>query len=335
MDDDKLSLLIKKYNNKDGGRNTLVNSLWNSVDYLFEPCITVFDKAIVINYKKTGSRFFQTISSYPEHPSNSNNKQLDLIFSKVNNSVSEPVNIGTILYVKNPFDLDNFRHDDSQWKDLKEFFDKNEVSSWQEFFVRNKKEIVFVIRNPIDRFLSGLTQIVSSLINHDLQILSIREDICRNTNLTTQDLRLVMNNFSSSEIATDREIYICSELIIYLLKYRSELILQDIHTDNYLLYFKLWIDTIKDKSKIKIIDLGQCNSEKALELFNTFRNDDLLNDFWREKEKYIESNKKVYLSTLQILQNSEKDIDWIRFIKNEISFYLDLLESKYFYDIDK
>jgi hypothetical protein len=144
-----------------------------------------------------------------------------------------------------------------------------------------------------------------------------------------------MNIFSSSELATDREIYICSELIIYLLKYRPELILQDIHTDNYLLYFKFWIDTIKDKSKIKIIDLGQCNSEKALELFNTFRNDDLLNDFWKEKEKHIESNKKVYLSTLQILRNSEKDIDWIRFIKNEISFYLDLLESKYFYDIDK
>jgi len=334
MDNDKLGLLIKKYRS-DSEKNTLVYSLWNAVNYLFEPTISIFDNTIVVNYKKTGSRFFQTISSYPNHPSDSNNKQLDLIFSKINNEISEPVNIGTLLYVKNPFALDNFRHDDSHWKDLKEFFDKNEVSSWQEFFVRNKKEIVFVIRNPIDRFLSGLTQIVSSIIGNDLQNTAIREDVCRNTSLSVQDLRFIMNNFTSSELASEREIYICNELIIYLLQHRPELILQDIHTDNYLLYFKLWIDSIKDKSKVKIIDLSQCNSEKALGLFNTFRNDDLLNDFWKEKEKYIESNKKVYLTTLQFLQNSQKDIDWVRFIKNEISFYLDLLESKYFYDIDK
>ena len=57
------------------------NSIENRVSHLsnivFEPTLTIFDNVIVFNYKKVGTRFFQTLAELPSISNNifNNSKQ--------------------------------------------------------------------------------------------------------------------------------------------------------------------------------------------------------------------------------------------------------------------
>ena len=102
------------------------------------------------------------------------------------------------------------------------FLEWNNVSNYNEFFLENDKPFVFIIRNPIKRLFSALSEIVKY-----------------------------------GEEGTMEE----------LLRNRWSRIMSDVHSENYLHHFKFWIENIKDKSKIVVLDLEELRTKKAKEFF--------------------------------------------------------------------
>jgi hypothetical protein len=314
------------------------NILESQSNVTFEPTLSLFEKAIVINYKKVGTRFLRELSSYPNNI-HTDNKQIDIQFKRYQfkecNGMNELSYLIKNNYVWTPWDFeDNYNLTDTykNWNNLSDFLNSEKSENFTKLLLNNEnKDIVFLVRNPIDRFFSGLIQVLAAYID----VLKIDK--------TERELLKKLKNVSDSDIDKFIELFnlytidefVESHLHIYisfLIEAKWNLILQDIHTENYLNNYIELIHNISDKTKIKIIDLEDCNSDSAGEFFSSLQPNVDLNQFWNNRNQKIESNKHLYNNVIKIIENTQPEVIF-HFLKKEYANYLELKTSNFFVKI--
>lgn len=332
--------------------NKIDTPLQNRVDSLsmvvFEPTFTFFDNTIVINYKKTGSRFFEILckapigNPYNDEPDGEKfSTQIDAKF------ILEPGHIKkyNILNSKGIDYLIEFNTD--QRSSLVKFDTYGDilknagVSSIDEMLKNPKKKLTFVIKNPIDRFLSGMIQILIMYVTEYLKDETERDRLKRYTGLTDSDIKFIWkraDTFFSEDFhnklqlkhdtldGIDKFITIC----IYLLENRFDLILQDIHTESYLDSMKFLIDGIENEN-YQIIDIEDCHTKKAYKFFNEFSDTINYLDYYDNLSVRRYTNKHIYNFLYELYDGPYGKLTAVtHLLKKENAYYQILKSSKHF-----
>lgn len=341
----------------------LASRTLNNQQY-FEPTISSFKNALVVNYKKVGSRFMGLISSLPNTFSE-DKVQLDLYFNthprgipNAKNPVNEIVDsLGNKNYVYTSFDVwenelanndvnteirDGHYEGYNKFKTTSEFLKFENVTSINELLFENPhKEIILVLRNPIRRYVSGAVQILYSFIDELPTNEEMRNEVKFFANIDDNDLRnlykLLRANdiFSNPTTVTQLNQKVLAKILEYLVERRTDLMFQDIHTQNYLRFYIDFINKVKDKTKIKIIDIDDCMSSTAYKFFDDLRGDDLVTTTFDSHRVTSESNKFIYDFFVKKFVNGED------FWKTSMRFYLEpeyynyevLINSSYFINL--
>lgn len=275
----------------------LEQNVFSITNHIFEPTVNIFQNGIVINHQKVGTRFLQEIASGNSTLASEDNKQIQ--FQIFNTPHYSDINLKPIKYhfktryVCAPWNNNGkkFLTDTyTQWKSDEDFLNSQGLDNYTDFFFNNPNDVIFIIRNPIHRFFSGIIQI----------------------------LAVDIKNITISEFGK-------------ILKENWKDILSDIHTVNYLENYKEFIYNIKDKSKVKIIDLSHLKSKKSCDFFCKLRGDDDILPIYENINNHVDSNKKLYSSLYSLYEDIEpNDSTVIQYLKTEYIHYLDLKSSKYF-----
>lgn len=327
----------------------LEEAINNVTTYVYNPSVTIFDSCIFIQYKKVGTRYISGIASYP-FSEMEDCYQIDLFFQTTSDSVEivhEYNHLHTQFYdsyVQTKFDVDLENQSPAYFNEMgkfkkftntKEFLEYGGVKNFTEFCFDNPKDLYFVIRNPIDRFLSGVVQTLLTSTNAFIFDQKHRDEIKFHTKLSDADLKIVSKTFSNanSDVAILNEIpnNILFPIIEYTLEKKWDILFDDVHTENYLHNINEWMYNIKDKSKIKIVDVSQFSSDKAKKLFSSIRPDIDLTPGFKSINHYKSSNKEVYSNFL--VNNSMKNLSFYSYLKTEMQIYLNLKNSPYFVDL--
>jgi hypothetical protein len=331
--------------------NSINNTIEDRVDSLshivFEPTLTIFDNVIVVNYKKVGTRFFHVLAELPSTSNEifNNSKQIDIKFVKIDGSVPiEKYNqIFKTKLVNYLIEFD-FDHYHGKWKDVESFLNYNEVDNITDFFKKNKKPFIFIVRNPVERFFSGATQILTSFCKEIINDRNEQIKIQKIIDISDEEFEIICNNsdkFFAENFnqrldwghTTTEGIESFVKILLYVLEYKWELIMQDVHTESYLDIMKSLIIEIDDK-KNKIIDLNQCNTQKAFEFFDTFTNDFTYSTDYSKIIKSKQSNSHIYDFLVKIHNGEIHKMEAIpHLLKKEYSYYTELINSSYFYNI--
>lgn len=331
--------------------NSINNTIESRVESLshivFEPTLTIFDNVIVVNYKKVGTRFFQTLADLPSSSNDifNNSKQIDIKFVKIDGIVpSDKYNQIFKTKLTNYLIEFDFEHHDGEWKDADSFLKYNNVDNITDFFKKNKKPFIFVVRNPVERFFSGATQILTSYCTETLTDKDEQNEIKKIFDITDYDLQKVMersNEFFEESFnqrldwghTTTDGVESFAKILLYVLEYKWDLIMQDVHTETYLDNIKSLLIEIDDK-KNKIIDLNQCNTKNAFEFFDTFTNDFIYSTDYNKIIKSKQSNLHIYDFLVKMHDNNVHTMEAIpHLLKKEYSYYKELINSSYFYNI--
>lgn len=340
------------------------DDIWSSINFRssFEPTINPFKNGLLVNYKKVGTRFFGELLSLPV-PINENKIQMDLIISKHPRQTTSFIFDAPQYQLKYEHEtkfcyteFDNIHPANHDQKYLNfsnsiEFLKYCEVENYNELFFNNKKDIIFLIRNPIHRFFSGVVQILYATMYQVSENDDLLQEINFYTKLTKDDIINVSNLFlepyndvfnSSSLKKNEIEL-----LISFIIEKQWNLIFQDIHTDNYLFNYVEWIHHIKDKTKIKIIDLKDCLSNKSLNFFTNLLGTDILktqhpdvedpHTYWDWLSNQTGTNKSVYkLYINKVLQSNanffgNSSLEY--YLRNEYEIYDSLVNSPYYVNL--
>ena len=327
------------------------NSIEDRVDSLshivFEPTLTIFDNVIVLNYKKVGTRFFHVLAELPSSSNDifNNSKQIDIKFVKIENEILKE-NHNQIFKTKlaDYFIEFDFTHHDGQWKDIESFLKYNEVDNITDFFKKNKKPFIFVVRNPVERFFSGATQILASFCKETISDRNEQLKIQKIIDISDVEFEIIRNNsdkFFSENFNqrldwghdTIEGIESFAKILLYVLEYKWDLLMQDVHTETYLDVIKSLIIEMDD-TKNKIIDLNQCNTKTAFEFFDTFTNNFIYSTDYSKIIKSKQSNSHIYDFLLKIHNGEIHTMEAIpHLLKKEYSYYKELINSPYFYNI--
>lgn len=327
--------------------NTIEDRVNSLSQIVFEPTLTIFDNVIVFNYKKVGTRFFHTLAELPSSTNDifNNSKQIDIKFVKIENDIPKE-NHNQVFKTKlaNYFIEFDFKHHDGQWKDVDGFLNYNQVDNITDFFKKNKKPFIFVVRNPVERFFSGATQILTSYCKETLADKDEQNKVKKIIDISDSDLEIITNRYDDFFAenfnqrldwghTTTEGIESFVKILLYVLEYKWELIMQDVHTESYLDIMKSLIIEIDDK-KNKIIDLNQCNTQKAFEFFDTFTNDFTYSTDYSKIIKSKQSNSHIYDFLVKIHNGEIHKMEAIpHLLKKEYSYYTELINSSYFYNI--
>lgn len=309
-----------------------------SQNYNFAPSINIFDKAIVFCYQKVGTRFFLFLSNWP--------KTIDEVYNQYHINFSYSDNSNNKLIVNTEFSdliasIQFIDEHKNSCYDYDSFFQHSNTSTINEFLFNNPKDLVFVIRNPIKRFLSGLPQITGQYVCELLRTENERNKIKSLINITGAEIDNIINNydlyFNEEDTFSDKslsiiDINIFVKITMYIIDYNSHQIYYDAHTQNYLSKFKEFIYNIKNKNKVKIIDLDDCKKDSAFKLFNTWSDTIDYTDAKSNLTGNVISNKKLYNHLNLLLTESNDPISEriYNFLNSEIREYNELKKSKYF-----
>lgn len=319
---------------------------------VFEPTFTFFDNTILINYKKTGSRFFEILckapigNPYEDGPDGDNfSTQIDAQFKLIKNFETDY----NILNLKNANYLVDFKFDDRRdvikWNTYSDILTAGNSTTITEMLRNPNKKITFVIKNPIDRFLSGIIQILVTYITESLKDESERDRLKRYTGLTDSDIKYIWkrsHTFFSEDFhhklrlnhdtmeGIDKFVTICT----YLLENRFDLILQDIHTEPYLDSMKFLIDGIENDN-YQIIDIGQCTTTKAYKLFDEFSNTIKYSGYYDVLTTNKFSNKHIYNFLYDLYDGPYGKLNAVtHLLKKESAYYEMLMASNHFVSLE-
>jgi hypothetical protein len=311
----------------------------NFSNYKFTPTINIFDKSVVFTYPKVGSRFFLFLSNWP--------KSIDEIYNQYELNISYGHNTNYKLNLNTKLiDLTtsiNFidEHKNSCYN-YETFFLKNNVDNMNQFCFENRKDMYFVIRNPIDRFLSGIVQVTGQYITEMITNECERDLIKSLSNITDDEINQIYQNynfyfnehneFTKADI-DNINIDIFLKIIVYIINHKQHLYYYDIHTENYLIRYKEFIYNIRDSNKIKIIDLDDCKKESAYELFNSWSDNIDYKPAFNNTIGHIISNKKLYNYIIDKLNDDKISQNFCNLLAYEIREYNELKNSKYFIKI--
>lgn len=336
----------------------------------YEPTLSPFKNALLITNKKVGSRFMGDISSMPKYYG-LNKLQIDLYFnnnpllSEKNKTINKDDNtIQTITgtkYVYTSFDI--WKNELSTWdesngpntivfdkfdgynhyKTTADFLKYQQVDSMQELLFENPhKDIVLVMRNPIRRFVSGCVQLLFPIIDNLPTDILTREELKYYAGVGDKELKNIYKFFNQNNIQSnggslgELDDRILSKILKYLVEKRTELVLQDIHTTNYLHNVKELIYNIKDKNRIKIINLDECKSIKGYKFFDDLRGDTLVSDYYTNKNNstqiHKDTNTQLYdFFITSYLNSSDFHATTMRFyLEPEFNIFYELQNSPYF-----
>lgn len=328
------------------------NPLLKRIDDLsfvtFEPTFTFFDNTTVINYKKVGSRFFETLckapigSPYSDEPEIENyTTQIDARFMLLPHHQTDYniLNLKGADYLVE-FDCANVRNkfNSDDYSDILKYAGSHDINS----LLKNpSKKITFVIKNPLDRFLSGAIQIMITYIQESLKDEGERNKLKKYTGLTDSDIKYVWKRsdiFFSEQLhhiiqrndeeleGVDKFIKIC----VYILETRFDLLLQDIHSENYLDNIKFLVDAVENDN-YQIIDIDDCTTRKAYKLFDTFSNTIQYSKWYEELSFKRHSNKHIYQFLYNLYTNDNSQLEAIpHLLKKENIYYQILKSSKHF-----
>jgi hypothetical protein len=327
--------------------NTIENRVSHLSEIVFEPTLTIFDNVIVLNYKKVGTRFFHTLGELPSSSNNifHNSKQIDIKFVKIVGDVPTK-NDNQIFKTKlaNYFIEFDFEHHHGHWKNIESFLSYNEVDNMTDFFKKNKKPFVFVVRNPVERFFSGATQILATYCNEHLIDKNEQDKVKKIIDISDSEIENIINNYNNFFAenfnqrlewghTTTEGVESFAKILLYVLDYRWDLIMQDIHTETYLDVIKSLIIEM-DNVNNKIIDLNQCNTKKAFEFFDTFTNNFTYSTDYNKLISSKQSNSHIYNFLVKIHNGEIHTMEAIpHLLKKEYSYYTELINSSYFYNI--
>jgi hypothetical protein len=302
----------------------------------FEPTYTIFDNAIVLANKKTGTRFFAHMASYPINHWEEN-YQYDVCMLRYDDGDDrdERCYVNTLCGKYLASVLFSEGHDKT-WTDYDSFFKNNGVENMNEFMFDNPKDTYIIIRNPIDRFLSGIVQVLGIYVDDMMCLTEERNKIKRHIDITDDEIDNVKTylndvfNLHHPDTNSKLDKIAVSKIIGYLIQHYPNLYLQDIHTQNYLFGVKEILYNIKDKSKVKILDLADCKSKQAFELFNTWTNTKDFMPIFKNIKEYALSNKIIYDYIFKYNKN-ENTISTIRnYLNAEFTHYESLKKSEFF-----
>lgn len=261
-------------------------------------CISVYNDTLIFSTKKIGSRFFER--DYINTPGENIENTINFQMSKISEN-SE--------HQHNGYEFREFRHK----LKIDEFFKILNISSISELFsdrISQKYKFVFIVRNPMDRFYTGLfektdsvfSEIITDENNYSRQIndkyyTSFTQNVVKSYFNIDDDMSLkfrpqstidsILNTFS---VSLDYTIFNDSHLSLW---------------NTFLLDF---INDIGISSNIDIIDLS--DSEK-------------INSIISETHQQP-SNKKWITDWLENSNNKS----YIDIMHNNLKYYLDLeLES--------
>ena len=311
-----------------------------SANYMFEPTINIFDKAVVVCFQKVGTRFFLFLSNYPKSLAEVYN-QYQINFSydrpyedrlRLNTSFSNFST--TINFIK--------EHENSCYN-YDTFFEKNGVIDMNEFMLNNPKDMYFVIRDPMSRFLSGITQVAAPYVSELITQPEERIRIKSLSDITDTEIDQIYNNFNhyfnandefSEENLSNVDMNILIKIILYIIKYRPHLYFYDAHTQNYLASYKELIYNISDKNKVKIIDLSDCKKESAYNLFDSWSDEINYKSAFNKTTGHVVSNKKLYNHIISKLNEDDTITQTLYyFLSAEYKEYTELKNSKYFINL--
>jgi len=307
----------------------------------FQPSFHPFNNGFVINYKKVGTRFISHLNSYPLNEFDEK-LQVDLNFLPfydVENLSKRELNFLThTSYLSFELDNKNEKLDYSaysKYTNFDEFLNFCNAKDANDLIFNPSKDIIFLIKHPSSRCLSGITQVIGgfyeSVLNNEIEL----NEVLRYTGLSSSEFKRIFKIYldihHKMQVFDTDVINFVSKVLNYILDRRWDIIFQDIHIRNYLENYIEWIYNIKDKSKIKIIDLNQISSKKGLDFFNNLRGDDVLNSFWNTPESFKrqESNKNIYYSLLENINNRTISL----YLEHEVWAYERLVNSPYFIDL--
>ena len=266
---------------------------------IFEPTVNVFQNGIVINHQKVGTRFLEKVVSKDTLYTTTDNRQVMFKIKRDSHSKSILTHIDYHLgtrYVYGPW------HDKSQVDAVNTFRDwKNDKTFLEHNGVETYTDFFF--NNPKDIYFI-IRSPIHRFFSGILEILSVEPE-----GITLERFRhIIMNNWRS--------------------------IFEDIHTIHYLEHIKEMIYNVKDKSKIKIIDLSHLKSQKACEFFCDLRGDEKVRNIYKHIDRNVDSNKELYnqfysLYSFEDLQTSS----FPRYLKTEYYYYQELKNSQYFLDL--
>jgi hypothetical protein len=330
----------------------------HNVNRIFEPSVSIFEKALFINYKKVGTRFFRTVASGGLDACDTNNKQIDFMISNEsmtyeNKHVSNTINYKfSNRYITAPWHtMDKLAESFPRWKTDDQFLEEMGVKSYTELFFENEKDIIFVIRNPLERFFSGVVQCAAAYF-YSLEDMQEEYDFFKKvTGFSDDTIKIISHlykntQFTDQQLASSLPIEIIVTTYKYLLEYRWHLLVSDIHVQPYLSHFLEFMHNVKDSSKIKIIDLKHLRSEKSITfLSNLYENkqkglyvEDVENTM---RTLQFESNSRIsnilasaYSSGSFITKTSGMNIYYIEeYINHEYTLYNELLSSSHFINL--
>lgn len=314
--------------------------------YVYSPTVTLFDKCIFVNYRKVGTRYISGMASHPLKETE-DCYQLEL-FIQTNPQFEDSISMDVEKYKLNSqlydsyvytiFDVDGNKNKIEKYKKFtnsKEFLDYCNVRNFTEFCYKNPKDLYFVIRNPIDRFISGAIQM---LITNTTEIIfdrESREELKFYTKLQDRELKDAIKILSTADSNVDVLDKLPTStsypIIHYFIEKKWNLIFDDSHTEPYLINFKEWMYNIEDKSKLKIVDISQFSSNKSKELIKTIKSNSYETNVFKAIESFKSSNKKVYSEFLT--EYSSKNLTFYNYLKNEMQIYWNLRNSKFFIDL--
>lgn len=330
---------------------------WFDVAWIntFEPTLNPFQRGLLVNYKKVGTRYMGELLSLPS-THGVNPFQLDVRIT--NQPISSEYKIYDDSHYQLKYEFSTkfcFTQLDTTpvskfYSNSKEFLSYCGVKNYNELFFENKKDIIFLVRNPLQRFFSGIIQVMISALNEIPNDENLRKEINFYTNLSDSDLQKMIEVFLHSNPNEEflsklqkNEIFL---FISFLIEKKWNLILQDVHTQNYLFHFVDLIHHINDKTKIKIIDLKDCRSNKSLDFFVELMGNDILKSkvenshyttYWESLAHETGTNKSVYNLFFDKIMNSNPNFlnnsSIYHYIKSEFEIYKSLIDSPYFVDL--
>jgi hypothetical protein len=307
---------------------------------MFEPTISIFDKAVVVCFQKVGTRFFLFLSNYP--------KQLNEVYNQYQINVSYDRAFDDRLELNTLFgnfstSMNFIKEHENSCYSYDTFFEKNGVVDMNGFMLNNPKDMYFVIRDPMSRFLSGITQIAAPYVSELITQSDERSRIKSLSDITNEEIDNIYNNYNhyfnaedefSEENLSNVDMNILIKIILYIIKYRPHLYFYDAHTQNYLGHYKELIASISDKSKVKIIDLSDCKKESAYELFNNWSDTIDYKQASKQTSGHVVSNKKLYNHIISKLNNDDTISQSLYyFLSSEYKEYTQLKNSKYFINL--
>lgn len=280
----------------------------------YNPTVTFFNKLNVVNYKKCGTRFLINVAK-------SHSSQFDLFF-KVNQPPTElqhNLKIDGINFDVSTPNLDLFNYQLSL----------QNIKSLSSLFLDNSEnKLVYIIRNPFLRFISGLTQNLRNFFYEET--LSLAEKNYLNYNgFSSNDIDNFIKYFdgdlnNSHTIDTS---LLKTFVYFYVQKYFYYLI-DDIHTENYLSFVRRLIVNSKSEN-LDIIDIDDCEKYHLFDYIKSNTND-VNNMVWSDIEGEVASNKHIYDIIYDVVYSFSFTNEYLR---SEVYSYYLLKKSKYYKEI--